>query len=209
MSKKYAGLSGALRELLYRENIKPIELARKLNIPQPTIHRLVTGKSTRPHRSSLEPIAKFFSIPIEQLTGEEPLEKVRELSHQAVNVVPVLLWDELPCVKKNNGASSIALMGHTNADCFAVIMNDHSMEPLFDKDSILVFDPKKLPTDRAFVLVKLYETQQIIFRQLLIDAAHQYLKPLSPDFHAFGMRLLDDRDKILASLIESRKSYHV
>lgn len=53
--------------------MKPVDLARALDIPPPTIHRLVTDKSTRPYKSSLKPIADFFSIDMKQLLGEEPL----------------------------------------------------------------------------------------------------------------------------------------
>ena len=46
-----------------------------------------------------------------------------------------------------------------------------------------------------------------VFRQLLIDVEHQYLKPLNPDLNAYQMRLLNDKDKITAVLIESRINY--
>jgi transcriptional regulator with XRE-family HTH domain len=72
MAKKYFQLSTILKRLLFKKDMKPVDLARELNMPQPTIHRLVTGKSTRPYKSSLEPIAKYFDVTVDQLIGEDP-----------------------------------------------------------------------------------------------------------------------------------------
>ena len=55
--------------------MKPMDLARELDIPQPTIHRIVSGKSTCPHERSLIPIADFFNISVEDLKEGTELTK--------------------------------------------------------------------------------------------------------------------------------------
>ena len=61
--------------------------------------------------------------------------------------------------------------------------------------------------DRGHYLVKLAKNQQVVFRQLLVDVDHQYLRPLHPDLLPLGMRLLSEQDQIIAGLIEARKDY--
>ena len=69
MAKKYLNLGKILKKLLLERDLKPADLSRAVHIPPPTIHRLITGKSTRPYASSLKPIADFFSISVEQQLG--------------------------------------------------------------------------------------------------------------------------------------------
>jgi SOS-response transcriptional repressor LexA len=217
MAKKYTQLSNILKRLLFKKDMKPVDLARELNIPQPTIHRLVTGKSTRPYKSSLEPIAKYFDVTVDQLIGEDPMlidwqtpeENKNTVQNVVIKTVPVIHWhgfSDLNAARKN-AKKFVAITGNISDDCFAVLMYDHSMEPAFPKGTILIFDPQKKSSDRSYVLVKLDNKETPIFRQLLVDIDHQYLKPLNPDLNAYKMRLLNENDKIIASLFEARNNY--
>jgi SOS-response transcriptional repressor LexA len=217
MAKKYLQLSSILKKLLFEKNMKPIDLARELELPQPTIHRLVTGKSTRPYKSSLEPIADYFDISVDQLIGEEPLladwqpKKVNAsaLQNIVIKTVPLIAWQGITDLStaRHQAKKQIAITGNISDQCFAILMNDHAMEPLFTKGTILIFDPHKKSVDRSYVLVKLANKEQFIFRQLLVDIDQQYLKPLNPDTAIYKMRLLNSDDTIIATLFESRTNF--
>lgn len=211
MAKRYLKLSSILRKLLFDRAMKPIDLAREVNLPPPTIHRLVTGKSTRPYPSSLKPIADFFSISVDELLGEiTPADSsltTEVLSENKISPIPICKWSMKDDHHLEAGGKNIICAETINKNCFALLMRDTSMEPLFPRGSILIFDPDKKPQDRSYILVKLSETNVIVFRQLLMDVEHQYLKPLNPDLSAFKMRLLAANDAILGSLIESRHNF--
>ena len=218
MAKKYLQLGTTLKRLLFEKNMKPIDLARELDLPQPTIHRLVTGKSTRPYKSSLEPIAKYFNMSVDQLIGDEPLlaewkpETVnnnQQLQTIVIKPVPLLPWTALNdlVTARQQAKKQLAITGNISDECFALLMNEHAMEPLFAKGTILIFDPHKKPADRSYVLVKLVNKEQFIFRQLLVDVDQQYLKPLNPDTAIYKMRLLNSDDTIVATLFESRTNF--
>jgi SOS-response transcriptional repressor LexA len=182
------------------------ELAQAVDLPQPTVHRLVTGKSTRPYLSSLEPIAEYFSIEIDQLLGEKPFSS-EALSSQAIVNIPLIAWDNLKSREKQEGVADIPFIGAISVDGFATTMRDTSMEPLIPRNAILIFDPDLQPNDRSYVLVQLGETKCFVLRELLIDADYHYLKPLNPDLSVFKMRLLDKGDKIVACLVEVRHNF--
>jgi SOS-response transcriptional repressor LexA len=217
MAQKYLKLGSILRRLLFDNDMKAADLAREVNIPAPTIHRLITGKSTRPYKSSLIPIADYFSVKIEQLLGEEPLpddqsskeDKIPAATKSKISYIPLISWDLLN--KKNiiniNSYEKLPFFGKISDDSYSTIIQDSSMEPVFAKGSLLIFDAQKLPKDRSYVLVQLHDNQQCIFRQLLVDAEHNYLKPLNPELNTFSMRLLTKDDKILAVLVEARHVY--
>lgn len=208
---KYPKLSQILKKFLYERDMKPIDLARKVDMPQPTIHRLVTGKSSRPYKSSLEPIADYFQVTVDQLLGIEELDETNDkaLAKQNINNLPLIPWDALSNLEsgKKSAKQSVIASHRLSQNAFATIMPNSSMEPLFNQGATLIFDPNIQPTDRCYALAKVGDNKTVIFRQLLIDADYQYLKPLNPDLNQFQMRLLGDNDKILGCLVESRNSF--
>ncbi len=194
--------------------MRPADLANAVNLPRPTIHRLLTGKSTRPHSSSLQPIADYFSVNIDQLLGETPLTGAEsstsvDKANVDVKYVPLIRWESIIQTisldtKDNN--NYIPFIGNISEHGFATVMPDTSMEPFVRKNSILIFDPKKQFKDRSYVLVKI-KGVQLLFRQILFDLEDKYLKALNGDFKELGMRLLSDEDSIIGTLLESRINF--
>lgn len=199
--------------------MNPAELAREVELPVPTVHRLVTGKSTRPYLSSLKPIADYFSLSINQLLGEEPLPgeyfknetiENENTSISTLKTIPIISWSEIDNDEaKKSSKQHIVTAGDISDKCFGLIMQDYSMEPVFPKSSVLIFDPNKKPIDRSYALIKIFGKNDPIFRQILVDIDQQYLKPLNPDTTIYKMRLLEKNDIVLACLIESRISHQL
>lgn len=216
MAKKYLNFATTLKKLLFERDIKPIDLSREVNLPPTTIHRFITGKSTRPYDSSLKPIADYFSVTVDQLLGESPLLSETIITDKNINsknrihFLPLTAWENLHTrsvnVKSEDEKEKVPFSGNIGARAFAVVLSDSSMEPQFSKGNLLIFDPDKKPTDRSYVLVEL-EENIFIFRQLIIDAEHQFLKPLNPDLNMFKMRLLEKKNRIVAVLVEARHIY--
>jgi len=213
MAKKSSLLSDILNRLMFEKKIRVTELAREVDLPQPTVHRIATGKCANPHKGSLEPLANYFDITVDQLKGNAPLPEHLLQEHlpteqPKVKQLPIINWDD--CSKKLKDAKPIEhIIAHQKLSnrCFGLYMNDSSMEPQFSLGTTLIFDPEREAKDRSFVLVKLEEYENPIFRQLLIDGEDQFLKPLNPDLTAFRMRMLKESDKILATLVEARRNY--
>lgn len=216
VAKHYPKLSRILQKLLYERRLSPSELARETDLPVPTVHRLVTGKSTRPYLSSLKPIADYFLLNVKQLLGEEPIPELEWEKSESklpisdrIKAIPIITWEAANNLKvaMEQSNKKIAATGNISEQCFALLMNDHSMEPIFPKNTILIFDPLRTPADRSYVLVKLEGKLDPVFRQLLIDVDYKYLKPLNPDLNTYKMRLLAENDQIIACLFESRTNH--
>lgn len=201
-------LSDILKTLLKHRKLTVSELSRHTGIVQPVIYRMTTGETDNPKLSSLLPIANYFNVSISQLIGEEPLDTTSQAAPQKITTLPLLPWVDAYDYKNATlkVQKNITASGLSN-DAFALIMPDTSMEPMFQRGSLLIFDPVIEPQDRSFVLVQLKEAQAPVFRQLIIDVNQRYLKPLNPDLKLFKMRLLNEKDNIIAILIESR-NYH-
>ena len=208
MAKKYINLSQILKKLLFERNMRPADLARGVAMPIPTIHRIVTGKSTRPYPESMQAIAKYLGVTVNQLTGDEPIQQdIDSLSvSKDTQIIPVLDWEKLNdyCSKKAIKPNSELVVIGVSAEAFALTMPDYSMEPLFQKGASLIFDPKAPINDRSYVLIKLHYPEIFIFRQLLIDGSSKFIKPLNLDISSTGIKQLVAEDLIISRLVEVR-----
>lgn len=76
-------LSRNLSLLMKENNISESELARALNLPYNTIHRLISGYTTDPRISTLKLIASYFSVSLDNLFNSHCLS-----SDQDRNIKP-------------------------------------------------------------------------------------------------------------------------
>lgn len=212
MAKKYLQLSQILKKLLFEKNMRPTELAKKTNVPEANIHRIITGESTNPFKTTTEPIANFFGISTDQLLGIEQLP-TSAYSNKGITgdlrtkIIPLLAWEDLDNRSKLTLVEKEIIVMDVSDSAFAVKNRDYSMEPLFQKGSILIFEPEKEPQDRSFVLIKLHNPDCYIFRQIVFDLDQRHMKALNPDIGSSSLRIIEADDKVIATLVEDRRSY--
>ena len=209
-------LNQTLKRIMFEKQIRTAALARELEMPQPTLHRIVEG-ACRPHRSSLERLAHHFDVTINQLEGLEPipwLENSSTLSSCLIEL-PILAWDTLhqwPTILGN--CSLIPTLEKTaisrkkvGIHAFSTRLEDASMEPHFVKGTTLIVDPDKAIKDRCFLIVHLKKTQETVFRQLVLNGHHHYLKPLSVELQSFPLTKMQKDDKMIGVLVQAQQDF--
>lgn len=202
-------LSEILNLLLFKNKLNAVDLAKKVNLSQPNIHRLLTGKAKKPLASTLEPIAKFFSLSVEQLVGTEELPEY--FLHESKTLeIPLYPWDELSKIDFRNPKITIETVFISNdqsRNCFATRMRGMHMRPLFPEGTLLIFDPDKKIYEGSYALVKITD-DVCLFRQVFFGDKSIYLNVISPDAAKTGNnRFLEENDCILGILIEARQDY--
>lgn len=80
-------------------------------------------------------------------------------------------YEKLIITTKNVGPSA-----------FALRVSGDSMEPEFAAGSIIVVDPDQRAENGSYVVVRLDDQAEATFKQLVVDAGKQYLKPLNPRY---------------------------
>lgn len=204
-----------LRRLLFDRNMKIIDLARATGLPQQTVQRIVAGNCTRPHISSLEPIAEFFNLSVAQLKGEKPISwqstELIPLIEMGIRQVPLLDWIEIEDWEKNKNGfithKNVVTQVPVSDLAFALTIKDASMEPIFPIGSLVIIDPNKPYRDRSYVVVKLERLQEPILRYLILNAGDKFVKPISPDLENFSMHMLKSCDIIFGPLVEAKQQY--
>jgi transcriptional regulator with XRE-family HTH domain len=99
--EKQNKLKGILLDLTTKAGISERALARLLKIPPTTLYKLLSTDDPNPSVKTLLPIARHFKISIEQLMGEEPINK---LDHNPLESTP---WQPVLFVKAVNAVSKI------------------------------------------------------------------------------------------------------
>jgi transcriptional regulator with XRE-family HTH domain len=194
-------LSKTLKELIKSNNLNTLELSRLTGVSQPVIYRIISGETFDPKISTLCSIADYFGITVNQLLGDSPfgLNPINK-SDEVFENIPLLKWDEIT----KNLTDRISAKG-----LFTVKMTDDSMEPLFLKDTFLIFDTNKKPKDNSYVLVHVKTEDKILFRQLQVVSRDKYLRPFNPNSDKYKIKVFSKYDKIYGVLVQARRNFQV
>ncbi len=60
-----------LEWLIAQRKTNPYELQRATGVPQPTIHRILTGESSDPRTKTLQPLADYFGVTVAELRDRD------------------------------------------------------------------------------------------------------------------------------------------
>src|SRR5690348_14894472 len=80
-------LSSTLTRLMADKGIKSAELARKIGIGQPVIHRLMNGVTDNPQVHTIQPIAQYFGVTIDQLLGKTAMSDQKILDGDSLHAI--------------------------------------------------------------------------------------------------------------------------
>lgn len=206
-------LSNSLQQLMQiHGNISVSDLARETGIPQPTLHHVLSGATKNPRKKSLEILANFFAVSMNQLTGKDPLPNIIPEAIKTklkIRTIPVIKWDllkEWPSVDTKS-FSEILVDKEMSEHSFALVMPDVPMKQIFPKNSLLIFDCDKAFDDKDFVIVCLSRNNEVLFNRILNDNDEHFIKQNLQNGDARLMKFDPVVDRIIGKLIEVRIQY--
>jgi transcriptional regulator with XRE-family HTH domain len=201
-------LSRNLTSILKIKKITVTELAKKLNIPYITIHRLIKGETPDPRVSTLKQIANYLSVPIESLFEEDHINYSSEVnSKNKTACIPIIKWSELLEIEKKTNTSSFYTVSLNSSEELSdksfAITNIKSSQKKFPSNTILIIDPKINPTDGDIIIVKyLNEKNFISLRYLTIDPPKKFISALSNNNNDVDL-LSTSNHKIIGTVFKS------
>jgi transcriptional regulator with XRE-family HTH domain len=210
MGESAQEISSILMHLLEEQQISESELGRKTNIPRATINRITSGRTPDPRASTLQAIAEYFKVSVDQLMGRQPLFRATR-NQRAINAyasLPIIEWDEvadwsatLKKIKPKNHLNWVLSDPNIAQGKFGTTLKSEAMWPQFQEDSILIVQPDQKPKDGDFVLAMISKTKEVLFREISIDGRYKFLKPLNAIYPTIEMKR---SDKIIGIVIQSR-----
>jgi len=205
MSEK---LSANLNLLMTEARLNAEELSRRIGLPASTIKKIRNNNDQNPTLSTLTPLAKYFSLTISQLVGEEPFPESRikgsyKVNYQALKHIPLISWQEAIIWPTQNKAlrPTITTENLYSDEAYALMVEEDDWENLA-KDTALIVDPGLEVEHRDFVIV--YKIGQITptLKQVLFDEGQIYLKPLT---HMYNIVTFTSDHIILGVIVEYKK----
>ena len=80
------------------------------------------------------------------------------------------------------GAELLPCPVKCSQDSFVLRVRGASMEPKFHEGDLIFVDPDVSPDNGKYVVVRLDDSNEATFKQLIIEEGKQYLKALNPDW---------------------------
>lgn len=193
------------------------ELAKLTGVPQPTIHRLLSGTHSEPRGTTLRPIADFFGVTLSALMETDmatgaPIPNVTPTA-TIYPAVPLISWVQagnwaeiVDNYVPGDGELIAARDSKPGKYSFALRVEGDSMVShnhiSFPPGTILIVDPSRIPATGDFVVAKDVETGCATFKRLMQDAGRWFLKPLNP---AYPLMPIDDPAiRVIGVVVESQ-----
>lgn len=176
-------LTNTLRRLMDERNITEAELARRTNIPQPTLHKILSGKTGDPRASTLKALADFFGVTIDMLlTGSASVPPMTTTAANTQSIAIISWSDCLEASKLIRTLDSVSwdnwiTTEYSSTNAFA-LTSKPSMEPRFPIGSTLIIDPNITPEDGDLIVVHFPNTSEATLRELSIDGPVKQLVPI-------------------------------
>ncbi len=207
-SPLFPSLVTTVKLLMSNANMSEAELARKANVPQATINRILLGTTQDPRISTMLAIADIFGVTLKQLIGDEPLQLESPNKNHKQSFVPIIEWHEI----LDFVTSSDKLDSYTHNDwvlierrcidgCFALKATP-SMEPKFRRGSIMIVEPNEPLKDHHIVIVS-FNKQEPTIRKIEKDGGDIYFSKLKVSHDEPPIRMKAS-DKIVGVITETR-----
>lgn len=212
-NKSFKTLSERLSYALEKLNVTQAELARKIKIKPQAIHYLCNSKSKK--SGFTYEIADALGINSLWLACGEGIMKIEDdPTIQLINSqkkIPLLEFNSIKNWIHNQQGEEIFAKIHkeyilTDANIktngFGFRLQDKSMYPRFDQNTIFIINPERAPKNNDFVLIYLKEMDDIIFRQLGIKDKNYLLNPINVKM--YNTLIKSEEDLILGVMVEAR-----
>lgn len=187
-----------LKYLMKRQSLSESALARKVNIPQPVISRLLSGGTSNPRISTLLALAQYFNISIEALIGADnlPSEAITVSTHY------IYIHTDKTLLNKTTPLQMI-MSSVKDKTAFAYSLSNNLMHPVFNEKTTLIISPEKKHKHGSFVLIK--RNDSILIREIWILEDSKTLLTL-PSLPSLLESFTQDC-QILGTVIESHQDH--
>jgi len=211
MENEDKNLSERLRFTLKILGISQTELANRIDVKPQIVQYLCQGKAEK-SKFTFD-IAEALNVDVSWLaTGKGVAPCISQL-RKNTKTIPILTFNQIregKIYKRKfdpmRVTSWIPIKEGISQDSFAIVLNDKSMMPRFDLDTIVIIDPTvdayQTQQKNKFVLAYLAEEDFLVFRQLHINDNVKSL--IAHNNNLYKNVLLKDEDIILGICTEAR-----
>lgn len=181
-------LSINIINLLKKKGINETTLAKKLNIPYNTIHRIITCTTSDPRLSTLRQIADYFDVSIDDLITDEVCSNNLK-QNMPQEKIPLLTWDMLSDIDFHKKIISLhnskwvtapPMIDIKQENLIFALESTKSMQARFPLGTTFIINHDEKPIDGDIILVKFNTSRSSSLRELVTDPPRWQLLPITP-----------------------------
>jgi SOS-response transcriptional repressor LexA len=198
-----------LEFLIDQARTNPNALASITGVPQPTIHRILTGESKDPRTETLRKLADFFGVTVADLRDESfaPAQQTKTGANvwrvaPGSRRVPLIAYPDAARQRQGKGMADgyILTDQELSDDAFAVELVNESMAPDFKPGDRVICDPAVRPQPGDFLIAE-HAGQPVFGRYRPRQDSTFELVQLNPDYPTLTL----SPDSIIATMLEHRR----
>jgi SOS-response transcriptional repressor LexA len=218
---EYRAIGQRIKARMETLSLDQSAVARSLGIEPQSVQQWLTGQTT-PRGYRIRALAQLLEIqpwellggPDEQKFNARPLAEVPDVAGRgrpAVRMVPRLAWVSAGPFEHIEKTDEFA---HTqdwdlpsrpmSPAAYSLRVDGDSMEPEFPNGCIIFVESRARAAHGDYVVVKLDESDQATFKQLVCDGPRRYLKPVNPRYPIIP---IEQSATICGVVREMRKMY--
>lgn len=189
----------SILNLMLENNIAISQLARAVSVPQPTLYRLLKGKTSDIKLSTLIRIANFFSVSLTDF-AKSKLDYEDSKNIALNQKVPILSWKELDkdLLKSESKNNYIYPSIKCSEKAFA-LKAKISFEAVFSKDTFFIVDPDVEVTDGDYAIVCYRGSLEAALRRVIVDGPVIEFRKITGSDH----EMLTDEIKIIGTVLQT------
>jgi SOS-response transcriptional repressor LexA len=189
-------------------------VARGLGIEPQSVQQWIRGQ-TNPRGYRIKALAALLDVEPWELLGTHEAPAAgepsgRNRSGATVRRIPRVSWvsagqfREVATGSREEAEEWDTPSEPMSSGSFSLRVEGDSMEPEFPSGCVIFVDPQTPPLNGDYVVVALDDSHQATFKQLVLDGAQRYLKPLNSRYPIIPI----DRDARVCGVVrEMRKAY--
>jgi SOS-response transcriptional repressor LexA len=189
-----------IMQVLREQRRSKVWLAEQTGLSKQNLNYLLRHANSIKHAST---IAECLGIHTTWLTsGLGGKYRAQRQEFIRVPVLPLQINSQ-NIQDSHNKTNYLIANNKIDAACFAIKLNNKSMEPEFKAGSYLIFDPNKEIAEACFVCMSLKNKPGLLFRQYHVDGADVYFKTLNDMY-----RIIQNEPFVIHGvLIEDRREF--
>lgn len=189
-------LSKNIDFLMRKHGIKNLNLlAKRANIPQPTLFRWMNENAREPRHSSLVPLASFFGVSVNDVvsidfeTGDISTEVTAVSLRKEVCLFDISEVNSNMNFREHENRNTVPVVhARVSNDSFAIEINGDSMSPEMPAGAVAIVDANRKAKGGDYVVAAHPVTYVPIIRKLVEEGGCFYLHPENKMFEAIKLK---------------------
>ncbi|WP_165482827.1 helix-turn-helix domain-containing protein [Legionella gresilensis] len=191
-------LAKNLKLLIKNYHVTVLAISREINVPQPTLHHILSGITRKPRLEVIKKLAQYFNVSVHTLLHEELRNEL-----VAFKPIPLFIWDKVEKCFKEQRLSDTMILDKYQEQRFAFLINKDNCYSSFPDKSIVVLSKDKPLQEGQYGLIFLKD-YGLILNKVYKEKATFFIRHNNSSEDIRLLKINLEQDRWLGAVLELR-----